>query len=61
MAIVDLSMAQPVVLPAKGGVMVMEPLAKVGAADRFQVYSQVSVDFGSAKGHIVISDIDIAL
>ena len=61
LAIVDLSMAQPVVLPAKGGVMVMEPLAKVGAADRFQVYSQVSVDFGSAKGHIVISDINIAL
>ena len=41
--------------------MVSEGLGKVGAADRFQVYSQVSVDFGSAKGHIVISDINIAL
>jgi hypothetical protein len=61
LAIVDLSLAQPVVLPAKGGVMVIEPLGKVGAADRFQVYSQVSVDYGSAKGHVVISDIDLAL
>jgi hypothetical protein len=61
LAIIDLSFAQPVVLPVKGSVMVIEPLGKAGAAERFQLYTQVSVDFGSAKAHAVISDINLAL
>jgi hypothetical protein len=61
LAIVDLSMAQPVVLSVSGQSVILEPLEKVGATDKFQIYSQVSVDYGSAKGHVLITDIDLAL
>ena len=61
LAIVDLAFAQPVVLPVKGQVLMIEPLGKSGASESYQVYLQPSVDYTSGLAHVVIADINLAL
>lgn len=56
--IVDLSVCRPVFLevPKKGHLFV-EPLAKVGAADRYQLYGEVGLEYGAEQYHGVIGDL----
>ena len=58
-ALVNTALLKPVILPVpgKGQDVVVEPLTKSGASDAYQIYGQVSMDLGSARGHLVIDDL----
>ena len=55
--VLDMAHISPVFLPkperngAAGGIMFLEPLAKTGAADRMQLYSQFGIDYAAQKYH----------
>lgn len=57
-AIVDLSVCQPVFMdiPGKGHLFV-EPLAKNGSADRYQIYGEVGLKYGPEVYHGLIKDL----
>jgi hypothetical protein len=52
LALVNLAACAPVFLevPEKGH-MFVEPLAKVGAADKYQIYGEVGLEYGNEKLH----------
>lgn len=56
--IIDLSVLSPVFLtvPGKGNLFV-EPLAKTGASDKYQLYGEVGLEYGPEVYHGVISDV----
>lgn len=58
-AIVDLSVCAPVFLniPDKGAGIFAEPLAKVGAAEKWQLYGEVGLEYGPEQYHGVIRDL----
>lgn len=54
----DLAKVRPVFVPVPTGELILvEKLAKTGAAENWQIYSQASVDFGSAKLHGVLHNL----
>lgn len=56
--IVDLSVCKPVFLDVPGkGHLFVEPLAKNGAADRYQLYGEVGLEYGPEVYHGVIGDL----
>lgn len=56
--IVDLSVCRPVFLDVPGkGHLFVEPLAKNGAADRYQLYGEVGLEYGPEVYHGVIGDL----
>ncbi|SNY84103.1 hypothetical protein SAMN04244553_3595 [Nocardia amikacinitolerans] len=56
--IIDLSVCHPVFLthPGKGNLFV-EPLAKTGASDKYQVYGEVGLQYGPELYHGLIKDL----
>lgn len=51
-AVVSLEQCSPVFMNIPGkGHMFVEPLSKVGAADRFQIYGEVGLKYGNEKTH----------
>jgi hypothetical protein len=52
LALVDLSVCAPVFLeiPNKGHLFV-EPIAKTAAADKYQIYGEIGLEYGSEKRH----------
>lgn len=57
-AVVDLSVCRPVFLnvPGKGNLFV-EPLAKTGSADKFQIYGEIGLQYGPEVHHGLITDL----
>jgi hypothetical protein len=52
LALVNLAASAPVFLEVpKKGHMFVEPLAKVGAADKYQLYGEVGLEYGNEKLH----------
>jgi hypothetical protein len=51
LAIVDLSVIGLMFCPVKGKYIINEPLAKVGASDKAQYYSQIGLDYGPEIAH----------
>lgn len=52
---VDMDYLKPVALPVPGkGVLFKEPLAKVGAAEKEQIYGQLGIDYYSPNFHGII-------
>jgi hypothetical protein len=49
--VADMALVHPVYVPVKGTDILVEPLAKSGASDKYQVYGQLSIDYGSANAH----------
>lgn len=57
-AVLDVSVCQPVFLdiPGKGHLFV-EPLAKTGASDKYQLYGEVGLEYGPEVYHGLIKDL----
>ena len=57
--IVDLSVCAPVFLnvPNKGHLFA-EPLAKVGASDKYQIYGEIGLEYGPEQYHGLIKDLN---
>ncbi|MGH3996684.1 MAG: SU10 major capsid protein [Pseudonocardiaceae bacterium] len=57
--IVDLSVCAPVFLnvPSKGHLFV-EPLAKTGASEKYQVYGEIGLEYGPESYHGLIGDLN---
>lgn len=57
-AVLDLSVCRPVFLnvPGKGNLFV-EPLAKTGSADKFQIYGEIGLQYGPEVYHGLIADL----
>ena len=57
LGLIDLAYVSPVFLPVPerngrpGGYMFFEPISKVGAADRGQLYCQISLDYTTEHYH----------
>ena len=62
MAIVSLDLCRPkfLLIPNKG-FLFAEPLAKVGASDKVQIYGEVGLEYGHPLAHSRIDDLDPAL
>lgn len=62
LAFVSLEDLSPVhlLIPGKGFLFV-EPLAKVGAAERSQIYGEVGLEYGNERKHAEISNADFTL
>ncbi|MEU1496995.1 DUF5309 family protein [Streptomyces sp. NPDC005732] len=57
-AVVDLSVCAPVWLEIPGkGLLFAEPLAKVGAAEKWQLYGEVGLEYGAESYHGLIKDL----
>jgi len=57
-AVVSLEECAPVFLEIPGkGFLFVEPLSKVGAADRFQIYGEVGLKYGNEKAHGKITNL----
>lgn len=57
-AIVDLSVCAPVWLEIPGkGLLFAEPLAKVGASEKWQLYGEVGLEYGPETYHGLIKDL----
>lgn len=57
-AVVDTSVCRPVFLQiANKGTLFLEPISKVGASDKFQLYGEIGLDYGPATEHGVIKDL----
>lgn len=57
-AIVDLSVVNPVFLNIPGkGTLFVEPLAKTGSAEKFQLYGEVGLKYGAESYHGLIDDL----
>lgn len=59
LAVVSLEQCRPVVLnvPGKEAGFFVEPLAKVGAAERWQVYGEIGLKYGNEKAHGKITNL----
>lgn len=57
--IIDLSVCAPVFLniPGKGTGLFVEPLAKTGASDKYQLYGEVGLKYGPETYHGLIKDL----
>lgn len=56
--IIDLSVCAPVFLEIPGkGHLFAEPLAKVGASEKFQLYGEIGLEYGPENFHGLISDL----
>lgn len=57
-AVVNLAVCRPVflVIPNKGTLFV-EPLAKVGSSDKYQLYGEIGLDYGPSTEHGLIKDL----
>lgn len=49
--IIDMAIVAPMYCPKDGMIMIDEPLAKIGAVDRNQLYLQIGLDFGAEEYH----------
>jgi hypothetical protein len=60
-AVVDLAVCYPVFteIPSKG-VLFVEPLAKTGATENFQLYGEIGLEYGPEKYHGLIKDLQNA-
>lgn len=59
-AVVSLEQCAPVFLEIPGkGFLFTEPVAKVGAADRFQIYGEIGLKYGNEKAHGKIVGLDV--
>lgn len=57
-AVVDLSVCEPVWLEIPGkGLLFAEPLAKTGAAEKWQLYGEVGLEYGPESYHGLIGDL----
>jgi len=57
-AVVDLGVCQPVFLEVPGkGRLFVEPLAKTGASDKYQLYGEVGLKYGPEIYHGLIKDL----
>jgi hypothetical protein len=60
-AAVSLEQCQPVALEIPGkGVLFIEPLAKIGASDRSQLYGELGLEYGDERGHAKLTGIAAA-
>lgn len=58
LAIVDLSVCRPRFLEIPGkGLLFAEPLGKVGAAEKWQLYGEIGLEYGPETYHALIKDI----
>jgi len=56
--IVDVSECAPVFMPIPGkGHFFVEPIAKAGAYDRFQLYGEAGLEYGAEQHHAVITGV----
>jgi len=56
--IIDLSVCQPVFLRIPGkGFLFVEPLAKVGSSDKYQIYGECGLEYGPEVYHGLIKDL----
>lgn len=56
--VIDLSVCRPVFLQiGNKGTLFLEPLAKVGASDKYQLYGEIGLDYGPATEHGLIKDL----
>ena len=56
--VVSLEQCAPVFLEIPGkGFLFVEPLAKTGAADRFQIYGEIGLKYGNEKAHGKITNL----
>lgn len=56
--VIDLSMCRPVFLQIENkGTLFLEPLAKTGASDKYQLYGEVGLDYGAPNEHGIITDL----
>lgn len=57
-AVINLAVCRPVFLQiADKGTLFLEPLAKVGASDKYQLYGEIGLDYGPAVEHGLIKDL----
>ncbi|MER6435430.1 DUF5309 family protein [Streptomyces sp. NPDC001185] len=57
-AVVDLSVCAPVWLEIPGkGLLFAEPIAKVGASEKWQLYGEVGLEYGAESYHGIIKDL----
>jgi hypothetical protein len=57
-AVINLAVCRPVFLQiANKGALFLEPLAKTGASDKYQLYGEVGLDYGPAVEHGLIKDL----
>lgn len=57
-ALVDLSVCRPRFLEIPGkGLLFAEPLAKVGAAEKWQLYGEIGLEYGPETNHALLKDV----
>lgn len=57
LAVVDLSECYPVFTEIPGkGVLFVEPLAKTGATEKFQIYGEIGLEYGAERHHGKLSN-----
>lgn len=57
-AVLDTSVCRPTFLQiANKGTLFLEPIAKTGASDKYQLYGEIGLDYGPAVQHGVIKDL----
>lgn len=57
-AILDLSVCRPRFLSVQGkGLLFAEPLGKVGAAEKWQIYGEIGLEYGPETYHALIKDL----
>lgn len=57
-AVINLAVCRPVFLQiANKGTLFLEPLAKSGASDKYQLYGEIGLDYGPAVEHGLITDL----
>ena len=57
-AIIDLSVCRPRFLEIPGrGLLFAEPLGKVGAAEKWQLYGEIGLEYGPETYHAIIKDL----
>ena len=59
-AVVSLEQLAPVFLRGENGHLYTEPLAKIGAANREQLYGEVGLKWGNEKAHGIIRGLPVA-
>jgi len=58
--LIDVAFCSPVWVPVPDkGLLFREPLSKDGASEKYQLYGQVGLDYGSGKFHGVITNIAV--
>ncbi|MBB4935656.1 hypothetical protein F4561_006565 [Lipingzhangella halophila] len=60
-AVVSVEQCAPVFLNVPGkGFLFVEPLAKVGAAERSQIYGEIGLEYGNEKAHGKITNLQVS-